>query len=87
MDLTGLLVQVIAGAIGGNAAGAAMKRYSMGTLGNTIAGILGGGIGGQLIGGVVGSAVEGFVGDIAGGAVGGAILMIIVGVVRQAMGK
>jgi len=37
MDLTGLLVQVISGAIGGSAAGAAAKDYSVGALGNAIA--------------------------------------------------
>ena len=50
MDLTGLLVQVISGAIGGSAAGAAAKDYSVGALGNAIAGAIGGGIVGQLIG-------------------------------------
>jgi hypothetical protein len=70
MDFTSLLIQLVAGAIGGNAAGAALKKYSLGTLGNTIAGILGGGIGGQLIGTVAGTVIEGFVGDIAGGARG-----------------
>lgn len=87
MDITSLIVQLVAGAIGGNAAGAAMKQYSLGTLGNTIAGVLGGGIGGQLVGSLVGTAVEGFVGDIAGGAVGGAILMILAGLVRKMMAR
>jgi uncharacterized membrane protein YeaQ/YmgE (transglycosylase-associated protein family) len=41
MDLTGLLVQVVAGALGGSAAGAAAKQYSLGTLGNAIAGAIG----------------------------------------------
>ncbi|MBC8020484.1 MAG: hypothetical protein H7X78_04625, partial [Methyloceanibacter sp.] len=50
MDLTSLLVQVVSGALGGNAAGAALKQYSLGVLGNTIAGAIGGGIVGQLIG-------------------------------------
>ena len=34
MDLTSLLVQIVAGAIGGSAAGTAAKQYSLGTLGN-----------------------------------------------------
>ena len=38
MDLTSLIVQIVAGAIGGSAAGAAAKQYSLGTLGNAIAG-------------------------------------------------
>ena len=87
MDITSLLIQLVMGAIGGNAAGAALKKYSLGMLGNTIAGLLGGGIGGQLIGTLIGTAIEGYVGDIAGGAVGGAALMILVGVIRGMMSK
>ncbi len=45
-----LIIQLIAGAIGGNAAGALLKRQSLGTLGNSVAGVLGGGLGGQILG-------------------------------------
>ena len=44
-----LIIQLIAGAVGGNAAGAASKDISLGTLGNTIAGAVGGVGGGQLL--------------------------------------
>ena len=44
MDLTSLLVQIVSGALGGSAAGAAAKQYSLGTLGNAIAGAIGGAI-------------------------------------------
>ena len=44
-----LIIQLIAGALGGNAAGAASKDVSLGTLGNTIAGAIGGVGGGQLL--------------------------------------
>jgi hypothetical protein len=54
MDLTSLIIQVISGAIGGNAAGAAAKDMSLGPLGNTIAGALGGGVGGQILTSVLG---------------------------------
>ena len=37
-----LIIQIIAGAIGGNAAGATMEKANLGTAGNTIAGALGG---------------------------------------------
>lgn len=40
-----LIVQIVAGAIGGNAAGAGLKDMSLGTAGNTIAGAIGGGVG------------------------------------------
>jgi hypothetical protein len=33
-----IIIQLIAGAVGGNAAGAGLKDYNLGTLGNTIAG-------------------------------------------------
>ena len=44
MDITSLLTTVVAGALGGNAAGAALKEKSLGTVQNSIAGIVGGGI-------------------------------------------
>jgi uncharacterized membrane protein YeaQ/YmgE (transglycosylase-associated protein family) len=87
MDLTALLVQVASGAIGGSAAGAAAKQYSLGTLGNAIAGAIGGGIVGQLVGTMVRQAVEGWVGDVAGGAIGGVILTILVGVIKSMTSK
>lgn len=37
MDIVGLLISVISGAVGGNIAGAAMQDKSLGTLGNSIA--------------------------------------------------
>ena len=74
-----LIIQPIAGAIGGNAAGAVLKDKSLGTLGNSIAGVLGGGTGGLDIGSILQSVVS-------GGADGG-VLMVIVGIVKTAMAK
>jgi hypothetical protein len=48
-----LIIQIVAGAIGGNIAGAASKDVSLGTAGNTIAGAIGGGVGGQLLGTII----------------------------------
>ena len=45
-----IIIQLIAGIIGGNAAGSGIKNISLGTAGNTIAGALGGLGGGQLLG-------------------------------------
>ncbi|MGB8119560.1 MAG: hypothetical protein WCF56_12685, partial [Pseudolabrys sp.] len=45
--LINLIIQI--GALGGNAAGAASKDVSLGTVGNTIAGAIGGGVGGQIL--------------------------------------
>jgi uncharacterized membrane protein YeaQ/YmgE (transglycosylase-associated protein family) len=47
--LINLIVQLIAGAVGGNAVGATMKNVDLGTLGNTIAGAIGGAGGGTLL--------------------------------------
>ena len=49
MNIVALIIQLVAGAIGGNAAGGAFKQASLGGLGNTIAGLLGGVGGGQLL--------------------------------------
>lgn len=87
------IIELISGAVGGNIAGALLKKYSLGTVGNSIVGILGGGIGGWLLGmvglgggGAAGSA-GGILSTVAGGGVGGAVLMVIVGLIKQAMGK
>src|SRR5262245_19524042 len=47
--LINLIVQLIAGAIGGNAEGNALKDYDLGTLGNTISGGIGGVAGGTVL--------------------------------------
>lgn len=88
-NLVPLLIQLISGAAGGNAAGSLLKKFSLGTLGNSIAGILGGGIGGQLLGVATGGGMDigSIIGSIAGGGVGGGILMIIVGFIKNAFTK
>lgn len=95
MDIASLIIQLVSGAVGGNVAGALLKKLSLGTTGNSIVGILGGGLGGQLLHmlGVGGGAAAGgldigsIVSSIAGGGVGGAVLMAIIGIIRGLMGK
>ena len=102
MDIVALIIQLISGAIGGNIAGAALKKYNLGPLWNSVVGIVGGGVGGQILSAVLGGAgMEGaaaatagsgldigsIIGNVAGGGIGGAILMIIVGIIRKAMSK
>ena len=92
-SLIPLIIQLASGAVGGNVAGSLMKKFSMGTLGNSLVGILGGGLGGQLLGmlgistGAGGMDIGSIIGSIAGGGVGGGALMAIIGVVRKALGK
>ena len=88
-----LIINLIAGAVGGNATGAAAKQFDLGTLGNTIAGLVGGGVLGQLITMVwptLSTALQGgnfdvgaIIGQIVGGGVGGAVLTAIVGAIKN----
>jgi hypothetical protein len=98
--IVGLIIQLIAGGVGGNIAGAMLKQYNLGTVGNTISGIIGGGVGAQIIGALFGAGPEttaagvgaggmdigSIIGQIVSGGVGGGILMWIVGLIKQAMG-
>jgi hypothetical protein len=88
-SLIALVVQLIAGAVGGNAAGAVLKDVDLGTLGNSIAGAIGGGIGGQLLAAMIPADAGGLLdvgallGEIAGGGAGGALLTVIAGLVKN----
>jgi hypothetical protein len=52
--IVGIIIQLIAGAAGGNIVGALAKQLDLGPLWNSVAGIVGGGIGGQILGAVLG---------------------------------
>ena len=88
-----LIINLISGAVGGNVAGGLMKNLSLGTMGNSIVGIIGGGAGGALLGmlgidtGGGAMDVSGIIGSIASGGVGGGVLMAIIGVIKNALGK
>lgn len=82
-----ILVQIITGAIGGNVAGALLKKYNLGPLLNTVVGIVGGAGGGNLIDKLGINLGGGLVDNIAGSGVGGAILMVIVGLIKNALAK
>lgn len=94
MDLTSLMIQLISGAIGGNAAGAASKDMSLGPVGNTIAGALGGGVGGQILNSVlglggaaaasgldIGTIVQGFL----TGGISGGVTALVIGAIKAKM--
>jgi uncharacterized membrane protein YeaQ/YmgE (transglycosylase-associated protein family) len=94
MDIVGLLISVISGAVGGNIAGAAMQDKSLGTLGNSIAGVLGGGLGGALLKtlGMLGQSggsldLASIIGNVASGGIGGAVLLIIVSLIKGTMAR
>ena len=91
--LINLIIQLIAGAIGGNAAGNALKDYDLGTFGNSISGAIGGVAGGTvlqslipMLAGAGGDLDVGpLLGQAVGGGVAGAILTFIVGLVKNMM--
>jgi hypothetical protein len=101
--IAGLIIELIAGAIGGNAAGAAVKKYSLGTTGNSIAGAVGGVILGQVLAalgigepgmaaaegapGAGGLDIGAIIGQLVGGGVGGGALTLIAGVIKSMMQK
>ena len=95
MNMVNLIISLVSGIVGGNIAGAAMKDKSFGPLGNSISGILGGGLGGiilQALGlfnqsGAAGINLESILSSIGSGGVGGAILMIVIGVIKNMIQK
>ena len=95
MNIINLIISLVSGAVGGNAAGAAMKEKSLGVAGNSLAGILGGGIGGAILQalGIGGAAASGgmdlssIIGSIASGGVGGGVVMAVIAMIKNAMAK
>lgn len=97
MDIVGLIIQLVAGAVGGNVAGGALKGKSLGTAGNSIAGAVGGLVLAQVIQRFTGVAVSpdaaanavsnldiaSLAKDVIGGGAGGAILTAIVGMILK----
>ena len=85
------IISLVTGAIGGNVAGAVFKNLSLGGLGNTIAGVVGGGAGAEILnvlgaGGAAGAGTS-MVGNIASSGVGSIVVMLIAGVIKNAMAK
>ncbi|WEJ59590.1 hypothetical protein [Devosia sp. FJ2-5-3] len=98
-----ILVQLIAGAAGGNVIGQLAKSIQLGTAGNTIVGIIGGlagtwlagiipGLDGLVRAGAADGVASGLdLGALAGqgatGLIGGGLLTAIVGAIKSAMAK
>jgi uncharacterized membrane protein YeaQ/YmgE (transglycosylase-associated protein family) len=84
--VTQLIVDLISGGIDGNIAGALLKKFSLGPVGNTIGGLIGGGVGKEIVSamGMLPGGGGGMVVDIGGSAVGGATPMAIVGAIKNA---
>lgn len=77
-----LITQLIAGAVGGNAASAALKQQAINVVARTIAGAIGGVGGGMLLSMLGGeAAMTGLIADGIGGLIGGGILSTLAGMV------
>lgn len=83
MDIVGLLIALLIGAVCGFLAGKIVKGHGFGPIGNIIVGIVGSLLFGWLFGkfGLFGAPM---VNEIAGGTIGAVILLLVVGVIRKA---
>ncbi len=92
-----LIVQIVAGAIGGNAAGTFLKNLDLSPLAKTITGAAGGGIGGTILQGLIpalssaassgGLDIGVMLGNLAGGGITGAIVTAAYGLIKNALIK
>jgi len=84
-----ILMNLVAGAVGGNAVGKASPSFDLGTLGNTISGLVGGGVLGQVITLLLPSLMSGkldagtIIAQLIGGGAGGALLTAVIGAVKN----
>jgi uncharacterized membrane protein YeaQ/YmgE (transglycosylase-associated protein family) len=83
MDLQGLIILLIVGAIAGWLAGVIMKGYGFGLIGNIIVGILGAVVAGWLLPRLGISLGAGYVGWIINAVIGAVILLFVIGLVRR----
>jgi hypothetical protein len=84
MNLTALLVQLIAGALGGYAGGNVSKEMNLGTIGNSVAGAFGGGVGGQILFAILGlSGIVQNVSALITGGVSGGLAMLLIGFLKS----
>ena len=93
MDMN-MIIQIVAGLVGGNAAGAALKTLSLGTVGNSIVGAVGGLVSGFVAGklglgadAVANLDIGGIIQAVVTGGAGGAVLTAILGMVKKALVK
>lgn len=83
MNITGLLVALLIGAIAGFLAGQVVKGHGFGVLGNIIVGVVGALVFGLLFGNfnLLSSPI---LNEIAGGTIGAVILLVVIGFFKKA---
>ena len=83
MDITGLVIFLVIGAVAGWLGSTIMKGGGFGLLGNIVIGILGAMVGGFLFG-VLGISAGGFIGSVVMATVGAVVLLFVVGIIKKA---
>ena len=88
-----ILINLIAGALGGAGVGKASPQFDLGTIGNIISGIVGGGVLGQIVTLALPSlvaaaqsgnlSVGGIISQLVAGGAGGAILTALIGAIKN----
>jgi hypothetical protein len=88
-----ILINLVAGALGGVGAGKASPNFDLGTVGNLVAGLVGGGVLGQIVTALLPSvmaavqsgnfSIGGIISQAVAGGAGGAILTAIVGAIKN----
>ena len=88
-----ILINLVAGALGGVATGRASPTFDLGTIGNIVSGLVGGGVLGQIITLLLPSimaaaesgnlSVGGIISQAVAGGAGGAILTAIIGAIKN----
>jgi uncharacterized membrane protein YeaQ/YmgE (transglycosylase-associated protein family) len=99
MNVMGLVTELVAGGVGGNIAGALLKKFDLGPIGNTVAGLIGGVGGGQLLNMLTagsaaataastgGTDLTSILSNAGGAGVGGAVVVAIIGLIKTQMAK
>ena len=87
-----ILINLVAGALGGVGAGKSSPTFDLGTVGNVISGLVGGGVLGQIVTLLLPSimaaaqsgnlSIGGIISQVTGGA-GGAILTALIGAIKN----
>jgi uncharacterized membrane protein YeaQ/YmgE (transglycosylase-associated protein family) len=88
-----ILINLIAGALGGVGAGKASPNFDLGTVGNIISGLVGGGVLGQIVTLLLPSVVTaaatghlsvgGIISQVIAGGAGGAVLTALIGAIKN----
>jgi hypothetical protein len=93
IDMEQILINLVAGALGGVGAGKSSPTFDLGTIGNIISGLVGGGVLGQIVTLLLPSVVaaaqsgnltaSGVITQLVAGGAGGAILTALIGAIKN----